>query len=121
MLCLKRGRSLLSLMLMTAVSSMPALSQTATATISGRVTDSGAAVIGGATVELTSVERGTSSSVTTNEVGIYVFPSVPPGNYRMAARVPGFKQGEVQNLPVEVGSRIEQNFQLQVGSVEESL
>lgn len=85
------------------------------------MTDSGAAVIGGATVELTSIERGTTSSVTTNEAGIYVFPSVPPGNYRMVARTPDFKQGEARNLPVEVGSRIEQNFQLELGSVEESL
>ena len=98
-----------------------AVGQTATSTISGRVTDSGGAVVVGVAVQLINIERGTTTSAATNEAGIYVFPSVLPGNYRITAQSQGFKQGEVQNLPVEVGSRIEQNFQLEVGSVRESV
>jgi hypothetical protein len=95
--------------------------QSATATVSGRVVDSGGAVIVGATVELDSVERGTVSNVSTNQVGIYVLPSVLPGTYRLIARSEGFKQGEVQSLKVEVGSQIEQNFQLEIGSIKDSV
>src|SRR5215471_10334638 len=98
-----------------------ALGQTATGTISGRVTDSAGALIVGANVELTSIERGTGANATTNQAGIYVFPSVLPGSYRMVAGSEGFKQAEVKNLPVEVGSRLEQNFQLEVGSVRDSI
>jgi outer membrane receptor protein involved in Fe transport len=115
------SKALVSLMLLVAALVPSALSQTATATISGRVTDSGGAVIVGATIDLTSIERGTGSSLATNEAGIYVFPSVLPGHYRIAARSQGFKQGEAQDLLVEVGSRLEQNFQLEVGSVRESV
>ena len=108
-------------MLLLAALTTSMLGQTATGTISGRVTDSGGAVIVGATVDITSVERGTVSSLPTNDSGIYVFPSVQPGHYRMVVRSQGFKQGEVQDLLVEVGSRLEQNFQLEIGSVRESV
>lgn len=93
----------------------------ATGSISGRVIDTGGAVIVGATVELTSVERGTVATTLTNGAGIYVFPSVQVGHYRIIAREAGFKQAEVQNLAVEVGSQLEQNFQLEVGSLQESV
>ncbi len=98
-----------------------ALGQTASATISGRVTDSAGAVIVGATVELTSIERGTVSTAPTNNAGIYTFASVQPGTYRLVTRSPGFKQAEAQNLIVEVGSQLEQNLQLEIGSVRESV
>jgi hypothetical protein len=101
------------------VLAIPALGQTAT--ISGRVTDSGGAVIVGATVELTSIERGTVTTVPTNGAGVYVYPSVLPGRYRIVSRNQGFKQAEVQDLLVEVGSQLEQNFQLEIGSVRESV
>ncbi len=115
--CKLWGWSILAL----AVSVLPALGQTANGTITGRVTDSGGAVIVGATVDLTSVERGTVTTVPTNEAGVYSFPSVIPGHYRMTARSQGFKQGEVQNLLVEVGGQLEQNFQMEVGSLSESV
>ena len=95
--------------------------QTASATISGRVNDSAAAVIPGAIVDMRSLERGTIFSLRTNEAGIFVFAGVAPGHYAMTAKREGFKQAEVADLQVEVGSRIEQNFQLEVGSVRESV
>jgi len=52
-------------MLLLAVSVIPAPGQTANGTISGRVTDSGGAVIVGATVDLISVERGTATTLPT--------------------------------------------------------
>jgi hypothetical protein len=68
--------------------------QTATATISGRIPDSGGAAIVGATVEVVSVERGTLRSVPTNSTGIGVLPSVEPGHYDITMKQTGFKQGE---------------------------
>jgi outer membrane receptor protein involved in Fe transport len=112
---------LASVGLFVVASVFPLFGQTATGTISGRVTDSAGAVIVGAAVDLTSIERGTVSTVPANEAGIYDFPSVQPGHYRIAVRAPGFKQGEVSDLLVEVGSRVEQNFSLEVGSVREAV
>lgn len=107
--------------LLLAVSSPAAFGQSASATISGRVSDSAGAVISGATVELISMERGTTATEPTNNVGLFVFGSVQPGTYRMSVKSPGFKQADAQNLTVDVGSTLEQNFQLEIGSVQESI
>src|SRR5579863_7236874 len=114
-------QALISWSLLAALSISACFGQTSTATITGRVTDSGGAVIVGAIVELTSIDRGTVSSAPTNQAGIYLFPGVPSGAYRVVVRSPGFKQGEVQSLKVDVGSQLEQNFQLEVGSARESV
>ena len=95
--------------------------QTATATISGRVTDSGGAVIAGASVDVVSVERGTLRSVPSNGAGIYVLRPVEPGHYNITVKQSGFKQGEVHDLVVEVGAQLEQNFQLEIGSARETV
>ena len=121
MACVPEYKTLVRLMLFVAAMVPVALGQTATGTISGRVTDSGGSVIVGATIDLTSIERGAASTLATNESGIYVFPSVPPGHYRITARSQGFKQDEARDLLVEVGARLEQNFQLEIGSVRESV
>ena len=113
-------RSLIPFTLMLA-SGSALLAQTATATLSGRVTDSAGAVIVGASVGLVSVERGVVREVPTNGVGLYTFPSVEPGHYNITVKREGFKQGEVKNLQVDVGSQLEQNFQLELGSVRESV
>jgi hypothetical protein len=98
-----------------------AMGQTETATISGLVTDATGAVVPGVAVRLLSVERGIANSVTTNNVGIYVFASVHPGQYQLIVHKPGFKQVDFLGLIVNVQDHIEQNFRLQVGSVAESV
>jgi hypothetical protein len=75
----------------------------------------------GAEVKLQNIERGTSSSATTNKAGIYVFASVHPGPYQLTVHKPGFRQVDLLNLIVNVQDHIEQNFRLQVGSVSESI
>ncbi len=98
-----------------------AVGQMETATISGLVTDRTAAAVSGAEVRLQSVERGTVTTTATNEAGIYVFPSVPPGQYQISIQKQGFKQVDSLGLIVNVQDHIEQNFRLEVGSIAESV
>lgn len=98
-----------------------ATGQTETATISGLITDETGAVVAGAEVKLQSVERGTMTTATTNDAGIYVFASVHPGQYQITIHKPGFKQVDLLGMMVNVQDHIEQNFRLQVGSVSESV
>ena len=98
-----------------------ALAQTETATISGLITDDTGAVVPGAEVKLQNVERGSGTSATTNNAGIYVFASVHPGQYQLTVHKPGFKQIDFLGLIVNVQDHVEQNFHLQVGSVAESV
>jgi outer membrane receptor protein involved in Fe transport len=85
------------------------------------VTDIADAAIVGATLELTSVDRGTVVTAVTNNIGLYTFPSVLPGPYRLTTRASGFKQAEADNLAVDVGSQLTQNVQLQLGSTNDSV
>jgi hypothetical protein len=98
-----------------------AMAQTETATISGLITDDTGAVVPGAEVKLQNVDRGSGTSATTNNAGIYVFASVHPGQYQLTVHKPGFKQVDFLGLIVNVQDHIEQNFRLQVGSVAESV
>src|SRR5260370_8489554 len=97
------------------------LGQTETATVSGLVTDRTAAAVSGAEVRLQGVERGTVKTTTTNNAGIYVFPSVQPGQYQISIQKQGFKQVDLLGLIVNVQDHIEQNFRLEVGSLAESV
>jgi hypothetical protein len=97
------------------------LGQTENATVAGRVSDSTGAAVVGADIELQSIERGTTRTVTTNDTGIYLFPSVQPGQYRMTVQKNGFRKLDFLGLVVNVQDRIEENFKLQIGSVSESI
>src|SRR6266481_1015005 len=98
-----------------------AMGQTEIATVSGLVTDRTGAAVSGAEMRLLSVERGTITTTTTNDAGIYVFPSVHPGQYQISVHKQGFKQVDLLGLIVNVQDHIEQNFRLEVGSVAESV
>jgi hypothetical protein len=95
--------------------------QTETATVSGLVTDRTVAAVSGAEVRLHSVERGTITTTTTNDAGIYLFPGVQPGQYQITIQKQGFKQVDLLGLIVNIQDHIEQNFRLEVGSVAESV
>ena len=57
--------------------------------ITGRVTDSSGAVIPGATVKVTDVARATTSTLITNEEGLFDAPYLLPGTYQVAVEIPG--------------------------------
>ena len=67
------------------------LAQVTTGTISGAVTDSTGAVLPGATINLKSVEKGFSRTVTTDEGGRYRAPELALGSYEITAEVAGFQ------------------------------
>jgi len=95
--------------------------QSETATVSGQIVDPSGLNITGAQVKLVDIDRGTSTSVATNSAGLYTFPSVRPGRYRMEIMAAGFKVVNVTGVTVNVQDHLEQNFKLVVGSVSESI
>jgi hypothetical protein len=95
--------------------------QSEAATLSGQVVDPSGLNITGAQVKLVDVDRDTSTSTTTKNSGLYTFPSVRPGRYRMAVTAAGFKVVNVTGITVNVQDHLEQNFKLVVGSVSESI
>src|SRR5262247_367487 len=68
----------------------PSFAQTL-GTITGEVKDSTGAVLPGATV--TVINKATNATRTTaaNEVGLFEFPALPPGQYTVKSELDGFK------------------------------
>ena len=53
----------------------------------------------------------------TDDDGRYQIPALPVGSYRIEVRAHGFQTQIVESSTLEVGRRVTQNFQLQVGDV----
>src|SRR5439155_17799286 len=60
------------------------------ATLQGLITDEQHAVLPGVTVAITNVDTGITRTIVTDTTGWYRAPALPPGNYSMAAELPGF-------------------------------
>jgi hypothetical protein len=68
-------------------------------TLQGKVKDEQGAALPGATVELTSEEKGFRRSATTDNAGGFVFALLPPGKYTVKATLAGFETfGAEQNV-----------------------
>jgi len=103
--------ALLALLVPTAL-----LAQNATTgAISGTVTDPSNAVVGSATVTLSSTETGISVAATTSSVGAFNFPLLQPGNYKVTVKQQGFRTTE-KSAPVAVGQTTTVNIQMVLGS-----
>ncbi len=101
--------------------SLIALAQTETAVFSGRVTDPSGAVVKDTEITITNIDTNISSTVSTNDRGIYVFPSVYPGRYRLTVKSVGFKEIVETNLIVHVQDTISRNYALALGSINETV
>src|SRR5207253_1725207 len=74
-----------------------------TGRIMGVVSDTTGAVIGGASVSVTDMQRGTTRRLVTDEAGAYNAPELIPGTYAVKVEFPGFRLIERQNIGIEVG------------------
>ena len=87
-------------------------------TITGAVKDSTGAVVPGATV--TVVNKGTNATRTTssNEVGLYDFPALPPGLYTVKTELDGFRPTS-RDLELQVAQTARVDFSLELGTISE--
>jgi hypothetical protein len=92
-----------------------------TGSIVGYVRDKSGAVLPSATVTAIQTATGYSRTVTTDASGQYSILALPPGRYRLTASVPSFQQGVVDNIDLNVNDALHFDFDLQVGSVNESI
>src|SRR5258707_7941780 len=92
-----------------------------TATLQGTVTDQKRAVVPNATVivrsQATSIERHGQ----TVSYGNYQVAGLPAGVYAVEVQAQGFKSSAVSDLHVEVARTVVENFQLEIGSLEQKV
>lgn len=97
------------------------LGQLTSGTVSGIVTDSGGAVIPGASVTATGTTTGVVFQAETNGEGQYVLTGLPPSVYRLSFKKSGFESYVQEGLTVTVGQHATINAQLQVGAASENV
>jgi hypothetical protein len=92
-----------------------------TATLSGTVTDPSGAVVPGAQVTVHSLATGLDRQITTDSAGLYVVPSLEPGDYQVQAKAAGFSVYTVKKVTLEVDQRVSVNMALAVTSAGETI
>jgi hypothetical protein len=90
-------------------------------TINGRIYDPHSATVGGAKVMVTHTDTNTAVKLTSNETGYYEAPLLMPGNYRISAEAPGFKNVVRDAVTLQVGQQLAIDIKLEVGGVSETV
>jgi len=100
--------------------SSPHLQAQFTSSVQGTVFDESGAAVPDVELRLTNIETGVVLSVLSNDTGVYRYPNLPPGKYRLRAAKTGFQvlvqegitleSGRIQSVPVtlRVGALTEQ-------------
>jgi hypothetical protein len=92
---------LVAIMLSVAVSLAPVQAQTSNGTISGAVTDKSGGAVNGASVTVTSIDRGGEThGATTDAAGTYRVGSLLPGRYKVSIQAAGFAVTVINDIDV---------------------
>lgn len=89
--------------------------QSGTTKISGTVKDQQGASVPGATVTLTNPEKGFTRTTTTSDDGVYSFPTIQPGTYRIEVASGSFKKSIIRDIKALVDNPIEVDVPLEAG------
>ncbi|HET8823768.1 MAG TPA: carboxypeptidase-like regulatory domain-containing protein, partial [Terriglobales bacterium] len=111
----------LSLIVALAAVGRSALAQEVTASIAGTVTDPSGAPISGATVVVTDVDRGTVTTVKTNDTGVYNLTRLLVGNYTVKISAAGFQTVTHQPFTLVLNQTARVDVQMKVGQASENV
>jgi Carboxypeptidase regulatory-like domain len=92
-----------------------------TATLSGTVTDASGALVPGATVRMSSVEKGIARTQVTDSGGHYSFTQLPPATYSLVAQSNGFKAYQQNGIVLDAAQSASQNVTLILGATTEQV
>ncbi len=99
--------------------SLAALAQTAQ--ITGRISDANQATVPGATLTITNLDTGIERTITSNDEGYFTVPSLPRGNYKIAASKTGFKAVARTGVNLDEGQVLRLDLTLEAGEVREAV
>lgn len=113
----RRTQSLVLLLTILSLCAVNLFAQSATATLSGTVTDERSAVVTGATVSAVNDATSLTRKATTNSDGYFTLPLLPPGNYTLRIEGQGFAILERRDVILNVGDQRALLIQLKVSNV----
>jgi hypothetical protein len=94
------------------VSTAHAQGESGRATITGRVADSTGASVPGAELNLTQTQTGEKRTLKSDGAGLYSFPSLAVGSYKLTVEATNFASSTYENLELTVGQTAEVNVLL---------
>ncbi len=98
-----------------------AFSQSSNASLSGTITDPSGGIVIGSKVTSTNTATGVVNTAFTNEAGVYSFPSLLPGVYKVNAEQPGFQAQTFTDVQLGNAAQVRLNFKLQVTGIEQAI
>src|SRR4051812_40019092 len=98
-----------------------AFAQQGDAVLSGTVSDASGAIIPGAAVVLTNTQTGVQNSMESNESGVFLSPSIPPGTYQVLAEKAGFKKYVLNDVVLSTGAKVSLAVKLDIGNQTETV
>ena len=113
--------SLIALSLVLSFSVPNAAGQAVFGSILGTVVDSQGSAVVGAKVTVTSVTKGTTDEVLTNDSGNYTVSHLIPDTYNVRVEAQGFKAYEVKNVQVSADTSAKVDATMAVGAVTQSV
>jgi len=99
----------------------PVRAQAIRGTLLGTVNDGTGAVVPKAKVQIVEQNRGLTRDSLTNDSGLYTFPNLEPGVYRVMVEATGFQRFVRDNAEVQVNSTLRVDVELRPGNVTETI
>jgi len=99
----------------------PALAQDPRGAFAGRIVDTSSGALPGTTVTVTNTATGTVNTAVSDEQGRYSIPFVAVGTYNIVVELTGFKRAERKDVAVRIADRLEIDFTLEIGGLEETI
>lgn len=108
--------------LLAAVFAATAFGQANNGSLSGLVLDPNQAIVPGVQVKAKSDATGQEySSLASQDAGLYLFPSLPAGQYTISAEHPGFRKVTVPGIIINVATRTTLDLPLTIGDVTQTV
>src|SRR5881409_266297 len=104
-----------SLLLLVTLTPATAWAQVYSGSLTGVIKDPSGAVVPGAEVKLTDINKGYSHDVKSDESGRYLLRSLPPSTYRLSIVASGFSAYVQQGIVLDVGQNASIDVALQLG------
>ncbi len=92
-----------------------------TATLAGTVTDPTGAVVPNASVKIRSLATNVTRDVVSDSAGVYVVPSLQPGDYEIRTTAAGFGTSVIKSITLQVDQSVTANVKLNVQSAGETV
>ena len=109
------------LLLSTVVAAGYMLAQSTSGTIGGEVRDPQSAKVPGASITITSLERGQTLRTKSDQQGNYVVYPLPGGTYQVVVEAGGFQKEMVDGVRVDVDSRVRVDIDLTLAKAGQSV